>query len=57
MPLKVYVTSSKVDNRLLNDGFMKLNYTLNINDTPPQHFIITVSIKDAPEDILGNILQ
>lgn len=57
MPLKVYVTSSKVDNRLLNDGFMKLNYTLNINDTAPQHFIITVSIKDAPEDIFGRLLQ
>ena len=57
MPLKVYVTSSKVDNRLLKDGYMKLNYTLNINDTPPQHFIITVSIKDAPEDVFGQLLK
>ena len=35
---------------------MKLDYVLNINNTPPQHFVITVTAKDAPEDLLGDML-
>lgn len=57
MPFKVYVTTNKLTNRLLESGKMKLDYVLNINDTDPQHFIITVTLKDAPEDVLGNILK
>ena len=57
MPFKVYVTTNKLSNRLLESGKMKLDYVLNINDTDPQHFIITVTLKDAPEDVLGNILK
>lgn len=55
MPFKVYVTTNKLDNRLLEVGKMKLDYILNINDTPPQHFIITVTLKDAPRDILKDL--
>ncbi len=46
MPLKVYVTSEIVDNRLLSHGVLKLKYVLNINDTPPQHFLVDVRIKN-----------
>ncbi len=56
MPFKVYVTTNKLDNRLLEAGRLKLDYVLNINDTPPQHFIITVKLKEAPDDILGDFL-
>lgn len=51
MPFKVYVTTKKLVNRLLENGKMKLDYILNINDTAPQHFVITVTLKEAPEDI------
>lgn len=57
MPFKVYVFANRVDNRLLTDGRLKLDYILNINDTPPQHFLITATIKDAPSDILKNFLK
>ena len=57
MPFKIYVSTNKLDNRLLESGRMKLDYVLNINDTAPQRFIITVNLKDAPEDILGEILK
>ena len=56
MPFKVYVTTNKLDNRLLERGRIKLDYTLNINDTQPQHFIITVTAKNAPEDVICDIL-
>lgn len=56
MPFKVYVTTTKLNNRLLESGRMKLDYVLNINNTPPQHFVITVTAKDAPEDLLGDML-
>ena len=56
MPIKVYVDSRRVDNRLLDGGDLKLNYVLNLGDSAPQHFIITVSAKDAPEDILKDFL-
>ena len=51
MPFKVYVTTKKLSNRLLENGKMKLDYILHINDTAPQHFVITVTLKEAPEDI------
>lgn len=57
MPFKVYITSKKVDNRLLTDGKMKLDYILSINDTPPQHFIISVNLKEAPEDVLKELFE
>ena len=57
MPFKVYVTTKKLDNRLLESGKMKLDYILNINDTQPQHFIITVTLKSAPEDILKGFVS
>ena len=57
MPFKIYVTTNKLNNRLLESGRMKLDYVLNINDTPPQHFIITVTAKDAPEDLLGEAIS
>ena len=57
MPFKVYVTTKKLVNDLLESGKMKLDYILNINDTDPQHFIITITLKDAPEDILKGIVS
>ncbi|MBQ8409419.1 MAG: DUF1934 domain-containing protein [Clostridia bacterium] len=57
MPFKVYVSANKVDNRLLTDGKLKLDYVLNINDTPPQHFLITATVKEAPADILKDFLS
>ena len=57
MPLKVYVTTNMISNSLLTNGRMKLDYILNINDTPPQHFCISVKIKEAPEDILKDFLK
>ena len=56
MPFKVYISTNKLDNRLLSDGKLKLDYVLNLNDTPPQHFIITVTAKPAPDDPLKNFL-
>ncbi len=53
MPFKVYVTTNKLSNRILESGKMRLDYVLNINDTDPQHFIITVTLKDVPEDVFG----
>ena len=57
MPLKVYVESQKIENRLLEGGELKLNYVLNLNDSTPQHFLINASIKDAPDDILKDFLS
>lgn len=56
MPIKVYVDSHRVENRLLDGGELKLNYVLNLGDSSPQHFIITVSAKDATADILKDFL-
>ena len=52
MPFKVYVTSNRVENNLLSSGRLLLDYTLNINDTAPQHFIVSAEIKEAPRDVL-----
>ena len=57
MPIKVYVESRFVDNRLLTDGHLKLNYVINLNDTPPQHFIVEVNIKETSPDVLGNFFN
>ena len=57
MPLKVYVTSKTVFNRILTEGYLKLDYVLGLNDTPPQHFIISVTLKEAPEDVLRAFLS
>ena len=57
MPFKVYVTTNKLNNKFLESGRIKLDYVLNINDTMPQHFIITVTAKDAPEDVLGKLIK
>ena len=53
MPFKIYVSTNKLSNNILESGKMKLDYVLNINDTAPQRFIITVTIKEAPKDIFG----
>ncbi len=57
MPIKVYVSASLVDNRLLSDGELLLNYVLSLNDTAPQHFIVDVKIKEEPEDIIKELLS
>ncbi len=57
MPIKVYVNASRVDNRLLSDGELMLNYVLSLNDTAPQHFIVEASIKEEPEDIIKELLS
>ena len=57
MPIKVYVESRFVDNRLLTDGHLKLNYVINLNDTPPQHFIVEVNIKETAPDVLENFFN
>lgn len=55
MPFKIYVTTKKLENRILESGKLKLEYILNINDTDPQHFMITVTLKDVPNDIFGGL--
>ena len=57
MPIKVYVNASLVDNRLLSDGELHLNYTLNLNDNEPQHFIVEVKIKEEEQDFLKELLS
>lgn len=57
MPIKVYVTASRVDNRLLTDGYLKLCYVLILNDTPPQHFTVEVKVKEAASDPLKEIFS
>lgn len=56
MPIKVYVTASKVENRLLESGRLRLNYVLDLNDTPSQHFMVDVKIKESTSDILDEII-
>ena len=56
MPIKVYVAASRVDNRLLDLGRLKLNYVINLNDTPSQHFIVDVKIKESTPCALGEII-
>ena len=55
MPIKVYVESIRVDNRILEDGHLKLNYIVNLNDTPPQHFLVEVKIRESEPDVLGEL--
>jgi uncharacterized beta-barrel protein YwiB (DUF1934 family) len=56
MPFKVYVTTKRLENDLLNSGRMHLDYILNIDDTAPQHFIVNIEIKEAPKDVLRELL-
>ena len=51
MPFKVHVSASKVDNRLLEDGILHLEYVLCIDDTAPRHFVVSIEIKETPEDV------
>ena len=46
MSFKIYVDSKAVDNRLLDEGHLHLNYVLNFADNPPQHFILDIDLKD-----------
>ncbi len=57
MPIKVYVDAGLVDNRLLTDGEMRLNYILNLNDTDPQHFVVEVKIREDEDDVLGELFS
>ncbi len=57
MPIKVYVDSKLVDNRLMSDGEMRLNYILNLNDTEPQHFALEIKIKENEPDFLGELFS
>lgn len=57
MPIKVYVTASRVDNRLLSDGYLKLCYVLILNDTPPQHFTVDIKAKETASDPLKEIFS
>ena len=53
MPIRVYVRSIRVDNRLLVTGALKLNYVINLNDNPPQHFLIEVRIRETEQSDLS----
>lgn len=57
MPIKVYVESIRVDNRILENGYLKLNYIVNLNDTPPQHFLVEVKIRENEPDIFGELFS
>ena len=57
MPIKVYVNASLVENELLTNGTLRLNYILNLNDCAPQHFAVEVKIKEEPDDILREFLS
>ena len=57
MPIKVYVDAKVVDNRLMTDGELRLNYTLHLNDNEPQHFSVEVKIKEEPQDLLKELLS
>ena len=51
MAFKIYVDSKAVDNRLLEDGHLHLNYVLNFADNPPQHFILDIDLKDDTQQL------
>ena len=57
MPIKVYVNASLVENKLLEEGTLKLNYILNLNDCAPQHFSVEVKIKEEPNDVLKELFS
>ena len=57
MPIKVYVETRTVKNTLLENGRFKLEYTINLNDTDPQHFMISVKMKEAETDMLRSLLS
>lgn len=57
MPFKVYVNSSTVRNTLLEDGRLKLNYLLNINDTPEQQFVIEITLRESENDTMKELFN
>ena len=57
MPIKVYVETKTVKNTLLADGRLALDYTISLNDTDPQHFIISVKIKEVETDTIRALLS
>lgn len=57
MPIKVYVETKTVKNTLLSDGRLALDYTISLNDTDPQHFIISVKMKEAEIDTIRPLLS
>ena len=57
MPIKVYVDSKHVDHTLLTEGHLQLNYVINLNDTPPQHFIVEVKIKESAPNVLSELFN
>ena len=57
MPIKVYVETRTVKNTLLENGRLKLDYTLNLNDTDPQHFMISVKMREAEVDTIRSLLS
>ena len=57
MPIKVYVETKTVKNTLLSDGRLALDYTISLNDTDPQHFIISVKMKEVEEDTIRSLLS
>ena len=57
MPIKVYVETKTVKNTLLSDGRLALDYTISLNDTDPQHFIISVKMKEAEIDTIRSLLS
>ena len=56
MPIKVYVETRTVKNTLLENGRLKLDYRLNLNDTDPQHFMISVKMKEAEVDTIRELI-
>ena len=57
MPIKVYVETKTVKNTLIADGRLALDYTISLNDTDPQHFIISVKIKEVETDTIRALLS
>ena len=57
MPIKVYVETRTVKNTLLENGRLKLDYTLNLNDTDPQHFMISIKIRETEMDTIRDRLS
>ena len=54
MPFKIYVHSGAVSNRLLDRGYLHLNYVLNFQDNPPQNFILDIEMKESQARHFGD---
>ncbi|MBE6584642.1 MAG: DUF1934 domain-containing protein [Ruminococcaceae bacterium] len=55
MPLKIYVESRAVDNRLLECGSLHLNYVLNFQNDTPRHFVVDIDMKETANGELYGI--